>query len=190
MDEIWRNIEGFEGYYQISSERRVRSLDREIVRSDGQVRHYKGKILKPTTMSNGYLIVSLRKSGELKQYYLHSLFALTFPEFIQNEWFPGAEIDHINTIRTDNRPENLRWVDRSGNMANQISRKHISVSKKGMEATNKIWVINLSLNNEILHFYQSLRLASKDSGVPEGNISKCCRGKRNQAGGFKWVYAE
>lgn len=190
MEEIWREIPGFEGFYQISSERRVRSINREVVRSDGQIRHYKEKILKPTTTSNGYSIVSLRKNGELKQYYLHNLFASTFPELIQNEWFPGAEIDHINTIRTDNRPENLRWVDRSGNMANPITKKRCSEIRKGREASNKKWVIKLSLNNEILHFYPSIRSASIGNNIPEPNISKCCGGKRSKAGGFRWVFTD
>lgn len=189
MEEIWREIPGFEGYYEISSERNVRSLDREVVRSDGQVRHYKGKMLKPTETVNGYLIISLRYKGKLKQYLLHNLYAKTFPELIQNEWFPGAEIDHINTIRTDNRPENLKWVDRSGNMANPITKKRCSEIRKGREATNKRWVIKLSLNNEILHFYPSIRLASKDNNIPEPNISKCCSGKRNKAGNYIWKYA-
>ena len=189
MEEIWRKIPGFEGYYEISSERRVKSVDREVVRSDGQIRHYKGVLLKASVTPAGYQIISLRKNGKLKQYLLHNLFAKTFPELIQNEWFPGAEIDHINTIRTDNRPENLRWVDRSGNMSNPITKKHNSDSKIGREAPNKKWVIKLSLNNEILHFYPSIRLASKDNNIPESNISKCCSGKRNQAGGYIWKYA-
>lgn len=190
MEEIWRNIDGFDGFYQISSEGRVKSTSREVVRSDGQVRHYKEKILKPTKTNNGYLIVGFRKNGRLKLYLLHNLYAKTFPELIQNEYFEGAEIDHINTIRTDNRPENLRWTDRAGNMANPITKKRCSEIRKGREAPNKKWVIKLSLNNEILHFYPSIRLASKDNDVPCSNISKCCSGKRNKAGGFKWVFSD
>ena len=57
--------------------------------------------------------------------------AMTFPELVQNEWFPGAEIDHIDTDRLNNDPSNLRWVDRYGQMNNPITKKHISDSNKG-----------------------------------------------------------
>ena len=189
MEEVWRDIPEFEGYYQINNHCVVRSVDRTVVRNDGQIRHYKGKIMSQTLMNNGYLCVSFRKNGKLKQYLVHNLFARVFSDLIQNEYFDGAEIDHINTIRTDNRPENLRWVDRKGNMANEISRKHMSEGRKGREAPNKKWVIKLSLNNEILHFYPSLRSAASDNKICQSNIYKCCAGKRNQAGGFIWKYA-
>lgn len=69
---------------------------------------------------NNYVSVCLSENGEIKRYFVHKLVALTFPEICGN-WFEGAEIDHINGITTDNRAENLRWVDRKGNMNNPIT---------------------------------------------------------------------
>lgn len=60
--------------------------------------------------------------------------ALTFPELIQNEYFEGAEIDHIDTDRLNNRPSNLRWVTRKENANNPLTRLHNSESKKGEKA--------------------------------------------------------
>lgn len=118
--------------------------------------------------------------------------ALTYPELVQNEYFEGAEIDHIDTDRLNNQPSNLRWVTSKDNSNNYLTKKHKSESHKGIQYnrpdTSK-WVIKLSLNNEILHFYPSLSEASRDTGIKVQNISNACQGKYKQAGGYVWKYA-
>jgi hypothetical protein len=110
MKEVWKDIEGYEGCYQISSLSRVRSLDRVITHGsnvgiDKNFR-YKGKILKQPVLGNGYKHVMLLIAGKSKLISVHRLVAINF---IDN---PDSKdhVDHINTIKTDNRIENLRWV--------------------------------------------------------------------------------
>ena len=114
--EKWRDVRGYEGLYQVSSEGMVRSLDRYVTHSrnpDFNVLR-KGKIMSPVNHGNGYLYVSLTMRGKRKNHYIHRLVA---EAFVRN---PNAfnEVDHKNRNRRDNRAENLRWVDHADNMAN------------------------------------------------------------------------
>ena len=63
--------------------------------------------------------------------------AMTYPELVQNEWFPGAEIDHIDTDRLNNHPSNLRWVTRKGNQNNPLTRQHNSEVHKNRQLNEK-----------------------------------------------------
>ena len=74
--EEWRDIEGYEGLYQVSSLGRVKSLDRIITYKDGRVYHYTGKILNPSKAGNGYMMTSL--CGD--KVYIHRLVAQAFIE--------------------------------------------------------------------------------------------------------------
>lgn len=96
--EIWQNIPGYAGFYQISTMGRVLSCKRN-------------KILKPQLKHDGYLVVTLSMSGVVKYLQIHQLVMLTFvgPRLL------GYEVDHINMERDDNRLINLRYLTVSQN---------------------------------------------------------------------------
>lgn len=121
--EEWRDIVGYEGLYQVSNQGRVRSLDREVIYPDGHIQKYKGKVIYGYKNDNGYIMVTLKG----KSYRVHRLVAEAFIPNPENK----PDIDHINTIRTDNRVENLRWATRSENMKNTLTRQKCSESRKG-----------------------------------------------------------
>ena len=77
----------------------------------------------------GYCKVGLCSGGKQKLISVHRLVAFAFPE-ICGEYFEGSEIDHISTIKTDNRPENLRWVSHSDNMNNPITKAKATFEKQ------------------------------------------------------------
>ena len=113
-NEVWKDIEGYESLYQVSSYGRVKSLN------------YKGcigkeRILKQVFNDYGYLKVCLSKDGKTKQIKVHRLVAQTFIENIGDK----PCVDHINTIRTDNRVENLRFVTRIENMNNELTKEKL-----------------------------------------------------------------
>ena len=165
--EEWRDVVGYEGKYQVSNLGRVKSLGRNIVMSQ--------------VLVCKYLRVGLRDGSKQKMFCVHRLVAFAFPE-ICGEWFKGAEIDHLDGDRNNNIATNLKWVTRVGNRNNPITQQRQSEGKGK-------WVIRLSLNNEILHFYPSTVQAEKETGVNTTNISNCCLGKQKTAGGFIWKYA-
>lgn len=113
--EIWKDIHGFEGFYQVSNFGRVCGLPRTVVYSDGRVFHYKLKLLNPRK-HNPYKMVSLRKGKKGVLFYVHRLVAYAFlgPDPV------GKEVNHKNGKTGDNRVENLEWVSHKENMIHSI----------------------------------------------------------------------
>lgn len=123
QSEIWKDVPGFPGY-QVSNSGRVRSLPRTVKRGNHTM-NISGAILRFGT-SMGYSFVNLRKDGKTISVKVHKLVGLVFVENPKNR----PEIDHINTDRKDNRPENLRWVNRHENNMNPITRERMSNVKR------------------------------------------------------------
>lgn len=123
QQEIWKDVPGFPGY-QVSNAGRVKSLPRTVIRGNFTM-NIPGTILKFGT-SMGYSFVNLRKDGKSTSVKVYKLVGLVFVDNPLNR----PEIDHINTNRKDNRPENLRWVNRHENNMNPLTRKRMSNSKK------------------------------------------------------------
>lgn len=121
--EIWKDIPGYEGYYQVSNTGEVRSLDRVIHKSDGVSQNRRGRLLPHKESEDGYRIVRLSKDGVRKQFNVHSLVARAFVA----GHFDGAEVNHKDCNRTNNIPENLEWVTHSDNIQYTLSKgRHIS----------------------------------------------------------------
>lgn len=107
--ERWKNITGYEGYYQVSNLGRVRSLNMDVW--NGRVFYKKaGRILKPIPIGN-YLGVQLCVNKVHKKFYIHRLVAQSFIENPQSK----KEVNHINGDRTNNEVTNLEWNTRKEN---------------------------------------------------------------------------
>ena len=117
VNEKWLPIKGYEGLYEVSNYGRVRSLN---YRKKG-VR----KVLKCYARLGYYIKTSLVKDGVRKYYRVHRLVAQAFlPQPMEGQ----TQVEHINTDKRDNRVQNLRWVSPKGNMANELTRYHLSIS--------------------------------------------------------------
>lgn len=110
--EIWKDIIGHEGLYQISNLARIKSLSRIIVNKNGFNKIIKERILSPVTMNIGYVAISLWRGNKDTKYTLHRLMAIHFIPNSENK----KEVNHINGNRGDNNLLNLEWVTPSENM--------------------------------------------------------------------------
>lgn len=164
MIEIFKDIEGYEGY-QISNYGRVKSLNYN--------RTGKEKILKPTKDKKNYLRVDLSKQGKRKQYQIHRLVAQAFLDNPNNY----EQINHKNEIKTDNRVENLEWCTPKQNNNYGTRNKRIAESKSKQVMCVETGVIYISTNE-----------VQRQLNLKQGDISRCCNGKRKTCGGFHWCY--
>lgn len=134
MDEIWKAITDWEGYYEVSNLGRVRSLDRLVPDGRwGKLRRVPGKIMKPYKDRKKYshLIIQLSKGGRSK---VEAAFPLVHKLVLEAFISPrpkGLEACHNNGDGTDNRLENLRWDTHRANMADQL--KHGTRPPKKMK---------------------------------------------------------
>lgn len=194
----WRKIEGVDGYEFSFEGKDAKCWS-----------HLSGKYLSVKPSSQKRIMWSLRVKGSYISYQAGRWIALAFPELVQNEYFEGAEIDHIDTDPMNNNPSNLRWVTRIGNQNNELTRKHMSLSRTGVRipeyVRNKISVRNkghvgynkkpvaqYTKENVLIKEYSSLTETERETGVPTTNIASVCLNKprHKTAGGYKWAYIE
>lgn len=195
MEEIWKDVKGFEGYYQVSNLGRIKSLSRAIVYKDGSIKHRKERIMKAQVL-RGYCGVNLYKGGKYKLVLVHRLVADAFlPKA------PGkTEVDHINTVRSDNRVENLRWTTRKENQNNPVTRAHKSIaSKETAKLLRKLYekgeisrsrsIIQFDSDETLLHVFWGATQVREKFGFNDGYISNAAK-KQSFAYGYKWIYVK
>jgi len=169
--EIWLPIEGYKGIYEISDLGRVRSL-----------KYGEKRILRPADNGQGYLMVCLCKDGKRKYFSVHRLVALAF---VPN-MFGLNEVNHINEDKTDNREENLMWVDSKENI--NWGTRNQRVSEKNTNGKLSKPVLQFSKNGELIKEWSSIHEVHRVLGFSFENISKCCLGKRKSAYNYLWRY--
>lgn len=117
MQEIWKEIPGYEGYFEVSNLGNFRSKDRIIKYKNSGFRNYPGKALKVEQMQDGYCRITLMKESVKKRYMCHRLVAETFIENPNNLPF----INHIDGCRNNNMVSNLEWCTQSENEQHAIN---------------------------------------------------------------------
>ena len=176
LGEEWRDIKGYENYYQISNYGRVRSLERTITCKNGINKKYCARILKPSVDRVGYLFKCING----KCYKIHRLVAFAFPE-ICGEYFEGAEVNHKNAIKTDNRAENLEWITHKQNC-------NYGTHNNRMAESHKKWLYQYDTNYNLVKIWKSVTDASNELGYIRVNLYRCISGNRKTAYGYIWRY--
>ncbi len=180
MEEIWKDIPGYENLYQVSNLGRIRRInysDKNNPHCNWQDQIYYFKMNSHD--KDGYILVILTKNKKRKTYKVHRLVLETF-EGITKE---RTIVNHINGRKDDNRICNLEWVNNSENIIHAY--KNNLVKNKGGHK-KKIYGVNIC-DNTILKF-DSLKEASKKIGVVRTAIGNCLNGRSSNSGGYRWFY--
>lgn len=207
MEEIWKDVVGYEGLYQLSNLGRVCSCKKNGRQS----------VIKSFYVDkDGYFCVRLWKNAKVKNLKVHRLVAMHF--IPNNENKPC--IDHINTIKTDNRVVNLRWCTVKENANNPLTRLHQSIASIGEKATeltrlkmsikhrgelngmfNKRHteqakrkmsrpIVQFTKDGEFIAEYYGASNAHDITGIHRQTIVGVLKGRGRTAGGFIWKYKE
>ena len=172
MVEIWKDIEGYEGY-QVSNLGRVRSVDREVERR-GFMMKIKGKIRKPVLNNKGYLYVHINNKPTI---IVHRAVAMAFVP----GYFEGAQVNHKDENKQNNRWDNLEWMSSKDN-SNYGTRKH-RLRKAHTILYGKA-VDQYSSNGTFIATYPSQNEAARVLGINQSNISHAIRKGKTLKGFF------
>lgn len=174
MEEIWKDIEGFEGSYQVSNLGRVKSFHRG-----------KWNNISPCESTKGYLQVFLHKNGKRKRFFVHRLVAQAFIPNPDNL----PQINHKDEDKANNMVDNLEWCTAEYNLNYGTRNKRASEKMRNGEKSKVVY--QYTLKGEFIKEWPSLGEVGRQLGFSEGTISSCCLGKtrQNYGYGYLWRYA-
>ena len=169
MEEIWQDIEGYEGLYQVSNLGRVKSLRNNIILSQSITR-------------NGYKNVILYTNNIRKLYLVHRLVATAFIPNPDNL----PQVNHKDENKTNNRVDNLEWCDCKYNInyGTCIRRRQLSNTNGKCSKT----VLQYSLDGTFIKEWKSTMDVERNLGLANSHISECCRNIIKTAYGYIWKY--
>lgn len=204
MEEVWKDVCGYEGLYKVSNFGNIMSMH------NGQWFLRKQNVCRRT----GYPKIRLNKKGKSKMYCVHRLVAIAFIDNPENK----KEVDHINTIRTDNNVSNLRWVTKKENLNNPLTKEIMRVAftgensphygkKRSKETRMKISkalinspnargkigslsklsvpVFQYDLDGNYIQSFVGQAEAYRVTGIIQSDISRACN-NGTTAGGYFW----
>ena len=138
MKEVWKDVKGYKGLYQVSSEGRVKSLDRAVRGKSNGLQYVKGRILTPYTSHDGYLKLKLSKDGNYRYLGINRLVAEAFIPNVRKL----TQVNHLNCNKKDNSIGNLEWCSPSANIVHAYANGLIPQGEDSHYAT---------ISNEIAH---------------------------------------
>lgn len=149
-----------------------------------------GKVLEcsDSKHSRPYKRVGPYFNGERKTCGLHRLVLSTFDP---NGYFPGADANHIDENKLNNKLSNLNWLSAKGNCNHGTRNQRVAESLKGVFINRKDLskpVLQFTKSGEFVAEYPSLGEAERQTGTAHQHIGKCCNGKAKSAGGFVWKW--
>jgi hypothetical protein len=188
MSEIWKDIVGFEGFYQVSNTGKVKSLGRYVERTSGRY-FVKEKILTNRADYHGYHTVTLKKNKVGCFAFVHRLVAKAFIANPLNK----PVVNHIDNSPKNNNVENLEWATLQENQQHSHSQGRakrtaiwIARLKKSLEKyETPIMGTNIATGERL--YFKSIAHAGRE-GFQKPSICMCCKGRRERHKGYKWQY--
>lgn len=179
MEEIWKDIPYYEGYFQVSNYGNVRALERRFYDIMDRERVFKGRAIK-SFYKGKYEAVALHKEGTIKKFFVHRLVAMAF--------IPNPDnlpcINHKDENPSNNYVGNLEWCTYAynANYGGRGDRCYESMRKNGFVKD----VYQFTKQGEFVAKYRTIEEAKRKTGL--SHIGSVLRGERKHCGGFLWSY--
>ena len=186
--EVWKDIQGYEGIYQVSTHGKVRSLSRQLHNKSGYFTS-KEKMLKSRLSGrdekNKYLEVALYKNHKRQDVRVHRLVAKAF---IPN---PNSYpiINHKDGNKKNNNVNNLEWCTHKQNRQHAINNGLVKFYY-GKQNKKSRKIMQCDIDGNCIKVWFGVREIAKETGFNYGNIDRCLRGKRPTAYGYIWRVAD
>lgn len=182
-NEIWKDVVGYEGLYQVSNLGRIKSVERIIVGKNGVTIPVKSKIKKPFDNGRGYLSVMLYKGNKGYPMYVHRIVCEAFIPNPNN--LPC--VNHKDENKQNNNINNLEWCTYSyNNSYNGLRERVVDTYKKNHK--NMKTVYQYSLEGDFISSFIGVREAERITGCK--TIHHNLTGLYKQAGGYRWSYVK
>jgi len=182
--EIFKDIQGYEGCYQVSNYGRVENLSRLVPGKLNSIREIAEKLLSPRYDGHHYYKVALHKDRARNNISIHRLVAVAFIPNPENKPF----INHIDGNPLNNHADNLEWCTPSENVSHAF-RIGLQKARYGTEHPGARAVLQYTLSGELIRRYDYIRQAASETSIREEAIAQCLRGNNKTSGGYKWKYA-
>jgi len=171
--EVWKDIIGFEGYYQISNMGRVKGMHRPLIRLGRVYKYACKKLLALTFAGAGYLRIILCKDGVKKSHYVHILVANAFIPNPENK----PTVNHKKGIKTDNRATEIEWATRSENTTHAHNTGLIVANFGENAASAKLKNCDIPVIREMLKNGYKARMIALKYNVSNNTIYSIKNGK-------------
>lgn len=181
-DEVWKDIEGYEGLYAVSNMGRVKSIARDVeCGPNGGKRVIKETIKHIGTYSGnnlGYKIVVLSKNGKPRMHYVHRLVAEAFVPHVEG----CGVVNHLDCNKNNNRADNLEWTT--------YKKNSIHAKTNGLYVASNRRNMRKIVNIETGVCFESITSASKQYGVSCLSLLRALKNTRYTCCGYHWKYVE
>lgn len=183
IQEIYIPVVGYEGYYEVSNQGRVRSVDRFVRHSGTGLPNPRRGMLLKTKLNHGYHELHLAKLGKVKGFKVSRLVA--------QAWIPNPDnkgtVNHKNGIKTDDRVENLEWMTQAENNVHSFE-----VLGRGSSFEYLYGALNNSARKVFCTTTKEHFLTMKDAcekyNLDMSALVKVCKGKQTHCKGLKFIY--
>src|SRR6185312_15178506 len=174
--EQWGIIKEMNGFFEVSSEGRVRGRHREFVNKKNARQVVNGSMLTPAIDRYGYMNVTLTICGKKHYKRVHRLVAETFIAKPDGK----NVVNHKNGIKTDNRLDNLEWVTDIEN----LSHAHLAL---GYKSKFGIPILQYDMNGDLVKEWENMAAAQKN-GFLSSEICTCAQNQNLTHYGYRWAY--
>lgn len=184
--EVWKDVVGYEGLYQVSNYGKIRSVDRLVAHNNGGEQFIKGKNKKIQIRDkDGYGQVNLYKDGKYKTLKVHRIVAEAF----LGKCDENLQINHKDWDRKNNKIENLEWCTAKYNVEHRRSPLVVNRAKRWYGPIRERKIVQKQIDGEIKKYYPSAASAAKENGFDSSSITKAARKKMRTYKGYIWEYA-